>query len=185
MRQLCLGRVDVGFQPDPGPGQVQKTPAKMGVFVIAGGRAPPPLEPAESPFDGIARLVPFGVVRPGVRAPLPGQNDGLNVPRLPSRAEGVAVIGPVGDQAGQGRPRPSFHQGLGAVVARAARQAQVQGTAAAIRQHVDLDAELVCHAKEPQARSFGHRARSNACILNQIAGRTGTRIPIYGSGLAV
>ena len=37
-----LGRVEVGFQPDPGLCQVQKTQETMGVFVVAGGHAPPP-----------------------------------------------------------------------------------------------------------------------------------------------
>ncbi len=69
----------------------------------------------------------WGFVRPFRGAPL----------RLP-RAEGGAVIGPVGHQAGPRRVRPGFHQGLGAVAARAARHAQGQGPAAAIRQDVDL-----------------------------------------------
>ena len=59
-------------------------------------------------------------------------------PLRPPRAEGVAVIGPVGHPAGPRRVRPGFHQGLGAVAARAARHAQAQGSAAAIRQDVDL-----------------------------------------------
>ena len=67
------------------------------------------------------------VVGMGVRAPAPGRNDGLNVPLRPLGAEAVAVIGPVRDQAGQGRVDPVFHQGpgLGAVVTLAARHAQV------------------------------------------------------------
>ena len=75
--------------------------------------------------------------------PAPGRNDGLDAPLRQPCAEGVAVIGPVRDQAGQGRVRPGFHQGLGlsAVVALAARHAQVQGTAASIRQNVDRGAE--------------------------------------------
>ena len=84
-----------------------------------------------------------GVVGLGVRAPLPGRNDGRGASLRPPRAEGVAVIGSVGYQAGPRHARPSFHQGpgLGAVVALAARHAQAQGTSAAIRQDMDLGAK--------------------------------------------
>ena len=95
----------------------------MGVFVIAGGHAAPLFEPADAPFNGVARRVPFRVVGLGRGAPVPDRNDGLDaLLRLP-RAEGVSVLGPVVDQAGQ-RRSPGFHQslGLGAVVALAARQ---------------------------------------------------------------
>ena len=68
-RRCRSGRVEVEFQPDPGPGQVQKTQETMGVFVVAGGHAPPLLEPAEALFHGIARLVSFRVVGLGIRAP--------------------------------------------------------------------------------------------------------------------
>ena len=61
-----------------------------------------PLEPAEAPCHGLARRVPFRGAGLGVRAPLPGRNDGLEAPRRPPGAEGVAVLGPVG---GQARPR--------------------------------------------------------------------------------
>ena len=37
----------------------------MRVQVIARGHAPPALEPAEAPFHGVARRVPFRVVRLG------------------------------------------------------------------------------------------------------------------------
>ena len=107
-----------------------------------------PLEPAEAPFHGVARQVPFRVAGLGVRAPLPGRNDGLDALLLPPRAEGGAVLGPVGAQAGPRRVRLGFPQGpgLSAVVARAARQAQ--GPAAAIRQDVDLGAEAAPVATE-------------------------------------
>ena len=127
------------------------------------------MSPAEAPFHGIARLVPFGIVRLGVRAPLPGGNDGLEALRLSPRAKGVAVIGPVGDQAGpRRRARPGFHQSLGAVVALAARHAQVQGTAPAIRQDVDLGAEAAPAATEGGIRPYGFGARpprSRPCCL--------------------
>ena len=59
-------------------------------MVIAGGHAAPWFEPAEAPFDGVARRVPFRVAGPGVRAPLPGRKDGLGAPWRPPRAEAVA-----------------------------------------------------------------------------------------------
>ena len=101
---IQLGRVELGFQPDPSPCQVQKTQATMRVFVVAGGHAAPPLEPAEALFHSVAR-----VVGRGIRAPVPGRNDGLNALLLQPRAEGVAVLGPVSDQAGPRRVRPGFH----------------------------------------------------------------------------
>ena len=113
------------MQPDPGSCQVQKTQEPSRVFIIAA----PAFEPAEIPCYGVARWVPFRGGA-GVRAPVPGRNDGLDAPLRPPRAEGVAVVGPVGDQAGQRRVRPGFHQGpgLSAVVALAARHVQAQGT---------------------------------------------------------
>ena len=64
-------------------------------------------------FHGLARRVPFRVAGLGVRAPAPGRNGGLDVPlRLPGAAT-VAVLGPVRDQAGQGRVGPGFPQGPG------------------------------------------------------------------------
>ena len=79
----------------------------------------------------------------GVQAPAPGRNDGLDVPLRPLGAEAIAVIGPVRDQAGQGRVDPVFHQGPGpgAVMVLAARHAQAQRTAPSIRQDMDLGAE--------------------------------------------
>ena len=97
MAPFRLGRVEVGWPPDPSSCQVQKTQAPSRVWVIAGGHAAPALEPDKAPCHGVARRVPFRIVGPGVRAPLPGRNDGLDA--LP-RAAGVAVIGRVGDQAG-------------------------------------------------------------------------------------
>ena len=83
----------------------------------------------------------------------PRRNDGLNVPLRPPGAEGVAVIGPIRDQAGQGRVAV-FPQGpgLGAVVAR--RHAQVQGTAPAIRQDGDLGAAAGAAAAPRGIRLF-------------------------------
>ena len=113
----------------------------MGVWGVAGGHAPPVLEPAEAPFHGLARRVPFRVVGLGVQAPAPGRKDGLDVPLRPPGAEGVAVIGPVRNQAGQGRADPGLDPGLGAGVARAARQAPAQGASPLIRQDGSLGAE--------------------------------------------
>ena len=138
----------------------------MGVFVIAGGHAAPLFEPADAPFDGVARLVPFRVVGLGVRAPLPGRNDGLGAPLRQPRAEAVAVIGPVGHQAGPRRVRPGFHQGpsLGAVVARAARHAQAQEPAAAIRQDMDLGAEAAPAAPQGVIRPWAFRGARRAHV---------------------
>ena len=52
----------------------------MGVWGVASGHAPPPLEPAEAPCHGLARRVPFRGAGLGVRAPLPGRNEGLKAP---------------------------------------------------------------------------------------------------------
>ena len=123
------------------------------------------LSQAEAPFHGLERLVSFRVVGLGVHAPLPGRNNGLDALLLPPGAEGVAVIGPVGDQAGQRRVRPGFHQGpgLGAVVALAPRHAQAQGTAASIRQDVDLGAEAAPAAARAGSVPSRSRARARPC----------------------
>ena len=91
------------MQPNPSLGQVRKTQEPMRVWAIAGGHAVPALEPAAAPSDGVARLVRFQIVGLGVRAPLPGRNDGLGAP---PRAEGVAVIRP-GRPSGRAAARPS------------------------------------------------------------------------------
>ena len=105
----------------------------------------------------MARLVRFRGVGLGVRAPLPGRNDGLGAPLRPPRAEGVAVIGPVGHLAGLRRARPGFQgPGLGAVVA----------LAAAIRQDMDLGAEAAPSTTEgvirPLVLGCARRARMHA-----------------------
>ena len=89
----------------------------------------------EPALHGVARLVPFRVVGLGVRAPVLGRNDYLDALPRELGAEGVAAIGPVGNQAGQRRVRPRFHQGpgLGAVVG--------AGRPSRARQHVDLGTE--------------------------------------------
>ena len=122
----------------------------MCVFVVASGHAPLVLELAEAPFHGVARLVPFRVVGLGVQTPVPGRNDGLNALLFQPGAEGVAVVGPVREQAGQGRAGSGLDQGpgLGAVVARAARQVQTQGASPLIRQDVVLGAEAAPAATE-------------------------------------
>ena len=96
------------------------------MFVVASSHAAPWFESAEAPFHGLARLVPFRVVGLGVQASAPGRNDGLDAPWRPPGAEAVVVLGPIRDQAGQGRVAV-FHPGpgLGAVMALAARHAQV------------------------------------------------------------
>ena len=107
----------------------KKPQITMGVLIVAGGHAPPPLEPAAAACPGVARRVPFRGVRLGVRSSAPDRKDGLEAPLRDPGAEGVAASGPIRDQAGQGRAGPGFHQGpgLGAVVARAARHAPVRG----------------------------------------------------------
>ena len=55
----------MGFQSDPSCRQVQKTQATRHLFAIAGGHAPPPLEPTEAPFSSVARQVPFRVAGRG------------------------------------------------------------------------------------------------------------------------
>ena len=104
----------------------------MRVFVIAVATRRQRLS-QPNPFHGVARLVPFRVVELGVRAPGPGpgRNDDLEALPRPPRVAGVAVLGPICDQAGQRRVRPGCPQGpdLGVVGARAVRHAQAQGTA--------------------------------------------------------
>ena len=122
----------------------------------------------------------------GVHAPLPGRNNGLDALLLPLGAEGVAVIGPVGDQAGQRRVRLGFHQGpgLGAVVALAPppRHAQAQGTAASIRKDVDLGAEAAPAAARAGSVPSRSRARARPCcrvqFLEAYAGVGGAERPM-------
>ena len=52
---MKLGRVGLGFQPDPSCCQVQETQEPLLVFVVAGGHAAPLFEPADAPFHGLAR----------------------------------------------------------------------------------------------------------------------------------
>ena len=75
------------------------------------------LKLADAPFHRVARLVPFRVVGMGVQTPALGWKDGLDAPLRQLGAKGTAVIGPVRDQAGQGRAGPGLGQGLSAVVA--------------------------------------------------------------------
>ena len=77
----------------------------MRVFVIAGSHAPPALEPANAPFRGVARLVPFPRAELGVRAPGPGRNDGLQALPRQSGAQGADAIGLIREQAGPRRVR--------------------------------------------------------------------------------
>ena len=64
------------------------------------------LEPAEAACRGAGCRVPFRGVRLGMRAPGPRRHDGPKPPLRQSGAEGVDVIGPVRDQAGQQGIRP-------------------------------------------------------------------------------
>ena len=139
----------------------------MGIFVIAGGHAAPLFEPADAPFDGVARLVPFRVVGLGgfVRPFRAGMT--ASVPRCASHMRKPSLsIGPVGHQAGPRRVRPGFHQGpsLGAVVARAARHAQAQEPAAAIRQDMDLGAEAAPAAPQGVIRPWTFRGARRAHV---------------------
>ena len=100
-----LGRVGLGFQPEPSRCPVPKTQEPLRVFVVA---------------DGLARQVSFRVVGLGVGASAPGRKDGHEVPWRPPGAEAVAVIGPVRDQAGGTRrsrlppgPGPGGCRGVG------------------------------------------------------------------------
>ena len=95
------------------------------VRIDRSGHAPPPFEPADAPFHGVARRVPFRVMRLGVRAPAPDRDDSLQTPLREPSAESVAVIGPIRDQTGQGRAVQVFTQTR--AWARAARHAQAQG----------------------------------------------------------
>ena len=63
----------------------------MGVFVVAGGHASPPLEPAEAAFHRVARRVRLRVARLGIQTPGPGRNDGLDAPLRQPSAEGIHV----------------------------------------------------------------------------------------------
>ena len=68
----------------------------------------------------------FGSWGLGGHAPLPGRNDGRGAPLRPPCAEGVAVIGPVGHQAGPRRARPGFHQGPAAAIRQGATGIQAR-----------------------------------------------------------
>ena len=83
-------------------------------------------------------------------------------PRCASQARKAAILRPSCDQAGQRRAGPGFHQssGLSAVVARAARYAQVQGAALSIRQAMDLGAEAA-----PAATQRGIRRLETSIYL--------------------
>lgn len=83
----------------------------MRIFVIAGSHALPAFEPTDTPFRGVARLVSFRVMELGVRAPGPDRNDSLDALPCPPRAAGVAIPGPVRDQAEQRRGRSGCLQG--------------------------------------------------------------------------
>ena len=83
----------------------------MRVRVIARGHARPAFESANAPFHGVARRVPFRGVGLEVRVPDPGRNDGHHALPRQLGAQGVDVIGPVRDQAGPRRVRPSSRQG--------------------------------------------------------------------------
>ena len=74
----------------------------MGVWGVAVGHAPPPLSPPRPRSTALRAGYRSGARGWGFVHPLPGRNDGLKAPRRPPGAEGVAVLGPVGDQA---RPR--------------------------------------------------------------------------------
>ena len=145
----------------------------MGVFVIAGGHAPPPLEPAEAPFHGIARLIPFRVVGPGVRAPLPGRNDGFDALLFPPRAEGIAVIARSAIRQGSSesvqaspRPGPGCCRGAG----RPSRAGAGRGDPPACG-HVDLGAEAAPAAAEGGIRPlvFGRARRAHVSAIPRAA----------------
>ena len=74
----------------------------MGVWGVASGHAPPPLSPPRPRATALRAGYRSGARGWRFVHPLPGRNDGLKAPRRPLDAEGVAVLGPVGDQA---RPR--------------------------------------------------------------------------------
>lgn len=151
----------------------------MCVWGAAGGHALPVLEPADAPFHRVARRVPCRVVGLGVQTPAPGRQDSLNAPLRQLGAEGVAVVGPIRDQAGQGRADPSLdlNPGLGAVVALVARQAQTQGAAPLIRQAVDLAG---CARGRDPAPSDPDRTADCMC---RPAGR-GPDVPVTPVGIA-
>ena len=159
------GCVGVGLQPAPSRRQVRKIQAPRRVGAVAGSHAAPVFELTEAPCPGVARRGTFRVAGLGVRAPASGRKDGLDVPLRPPGAEGVAVMGPVRDLAGQGRGGPGFPQGpgLGAVGARAARHAQMQGTAPSMRQDMDLGTGLGCGPERAPPLALGRAPAALTC----------------------
>ena len=79
---------------------------------------------------------------------VPGRKDGLEALLRQLGAEGVTVLGPVGDQAGPRRVRPRCHQGPGLSAVAALTACRAQGPAASIRQDVELGAEAAPAAAE-------------------------------------
>lgn len=88
-----------------------KTQAATGVWIVAGGHAPLPLEPAEAAFNRVARRVRLRGAGWGNSGAGIARADGLDAPWYQLGAEGIAVPGVVGDQTGPGRYRPSFPLG--------------------------------------------------------------------------
>ena len=114
----------------------------MGVWGVAGGHAPPPLEPAKPRATAWRAGYASGSQGWGSGCQARG-NDGLDAPLRQPGAEDTDGISPVGDPTGQGYRRLGFPQdpGLGAVVAQTTRHAQAQETASSIRYPMDLRTE--------------------------------------------
>ena len=70
----------------------------MCTAVIAGGDAPPVLEPAEPAFNAIALLVELSIIGDRLFAVGPTWDTGRDRPLGQGRAEPVAVIPLIGDQ---------------------------------------------------------------------------------------
>ena len=145
----------MGFQSDPSCRQVQKTQATRHLFAIAGGHAPPPLEPTEAPFSSVARQVPFRVAGRGfvcrLRAAMTASTScGARPARKASPSLARSALRQDRGVSVQASPKARAWMRL----ERGPRHAQAQGTALSIRQGGDRGTEAAPAAARSGLRLF-------------------------------
>lgn len=152
----------------------------MGVWGVAGGHAPTSLEPAEAAFNRVARW--WGA---GLRSQVPRAGEvGSDAPWHQPGAEGIAVIGPVGNQTGQRRRPSRISPGSGLGCGRGAdRPLGADTTTPTIRYPMHFRTETASATAERGIRLFFGARRRHSHARTIVLSATRRTDPVILHGL--
>jgi len=139
--------------------------------IIAGGDAPPVLQPAEHDFDPVSPLVAALVVTDGVGPGFAARDAGRDALGLQGVPEPVRIIAPITEQPLSSGKTVQEGGGAGVVADLASGHEQADGASVGIGHGMKLGVHAALGASDqpPEAPFFTRRLEAVRCALRYVA----------------